>query len=72
MRPILSAVFAMDVDGSGPAFRTSPPRRMMTLPKGVVWMDAMPDLQTFLVLVPESAAAPLSVTVVTNWTAAAK
>ena len=67
-----TTLYAMDVDGSGPAFRAMPPKQIMTLPKGVIAMDAMPDLSKFLVIVPEAPTAPLSVTVVTNWLAGVK
>ena len=67
-----SAVYAIDVDGTGATFRAMAPRQIMTLPKGVVGMDATPDLKKYLVIVPEAPTAPLSVTVVTNWLAGVK
>jgi len=42
------------------------PRRLATLPPDVIAIDAMPDRQKFLVLVPERTGAG-SITIVRNW-----
>jgi Tol biopolymer transport system component/predicted Ser/Thr protein kinase len=66
----VSELWVVDVDGSGATFKASPPRLLARLPKAVVSLDAMPDRQRFLALVPENATAPRTVTLLTNWTAA--
>ena len=45
------------------------PRKVATLPPNVVFMDAMPDRQSFIAIVPERAGTS-SMTVVRNWRAA--
>jgi hypothetical protein len=46
--------------------RLDAPQRIGTLPPDLLWMDAMPDKQRFLALLPERAG-PGSITVVQNW-----
>jgi Tol biopolymer transport system component len=55
----------------GETLKAGTPRVMATLPAGVVALDAMPDRQKWLALVPENAAAG-TVTVVQNWMAGLK
>jgi Tol biopolymer transport system component len=62
----------MTVDVSeGDAIKVSTPRLLATFPKGIVWIDAMPDRQRFLALLPERTGTG-TVTVVQNWMAALK
>src|SRR5687768_1269377 len=55
----------------GDAIKAGTPRLVATVPKGIVWIDAMPDRQRFLALVPERTGTG-TVTVVQNWIAALK
>ncbi len=64
----LRNLWRVDVE-PGATFRASPPKRIATLPPGIVWVDAMPDRQRFLALAPERTGIG-SVTVVQHWRAA--
>jgi Tol biopolymer transport system component len=55
----------------GDATKVSTPRLVATFPKGIVWIDAMPDRRRFLALLPERTGTG-TVTVVQNWMAALK
>ncbi len=55
----------------GDSIKVGTPRLVATLPKGIVWMDAMPDRQRFLALLPERTGTG-TVTVVQNWMAGLK
>jgi len=63
-RTVLSRVGFDPVSG-----KLESPKRVGALPPDVIWIDAMPDEQKFLALLPERAG-PGSVTVVQNWLAA--
>lgn len=52
----------------GDTLKISSPRFLATLPNGIVWIDAMPDRQRFLALMPERLGTG-TVTVVQNWMA---
>jgi serine/threonine protein kinase len=54
---------------AGAELRVGTPRQIANLPPDVAWMDATPDRQKFIAIVPERAG-PGSVTVVQNWRAA--
>jgi Tol biopolymer transport system component len=62
------SLWRVDVE-SGATLRVGTPRQVATLPPNVIAVDAMPDRQKFLAIVPERAG-PGSVTVVRNWRAA--
>jgi serine/threonine protein kinase/Tol biopolymer transport system component len=64
----LQSVWRADIE-SGATLRVGAPRQVATLPPNVTAVDAMPDGQRFLAIVPERAG-PGSVTVVRNWRAA--
>ncbi len=53
----------------GPTFRAGTPRQLATFPPGISWLDAMPDRERFIAVVPEHGGAG-SVTVVQGWLAA--
>jgi hypothetical protein len=55
----------------GDSLKVTTPRFVATLPAGIVWIDAMPDRQKFLALMPERLGTG-TVTVVQNWMAALK
>jgi eukaryotic-like serine/threonine-protein kinase len=57
---------------TGTTVKAGEPRPIGTFPPDVVDVDAMPDLERFLVLLPTTRAASRSVTLVTNWTTALK
>ena len=61
----LSSLWAVDVTPGEP-IGIGTPRRLATLPPGIITIDAMPDRQKFLVLVPEHSGAG-SITIVRNW-----
>jgi Tol biopolymer transport system component len=54
---------------SGASLKVSPPVRVAALPSGIISIDAMPDGQRFLALIPDHVGAG-SVTIVQNWRAA--
>ena len=53
----------------GPNPRAGIARQIANLPPGITWMDAMPDRQKFIAIIPERAG-PGSITLVQNWPAA--
>ncbi len=53
----------------GDTLRPGTPIQLATLPPNIVWMDAMPDRQRFLAIVPERSG-PGAITIVRNWRAA--
>jgi Tol biopolymer transport system component len=55
----------------GDSLKVSTPRFVAALPAGIVWIDAMPDRQRFLALMPERLGTG-TVTVVQNWMASLK
>jgi hypothetical protein len=55
---------------AGSEFATDAPRVVGRLPKGVIALDATPDLKRLLALVNEGSDAGRSITVVQNWPAA--
>ena len=61
----LSSLWAVDVTPGEP-IGIGTPRRLATLPPHIITIDAMPDRQKFLVLVPEHSGAG-SITIVRNW-----
>ncbi len=50
----------------GPNPRAGAPHQVATLPPDIVWMDAMPDRQRFIAIIPERAG-PGAITLVQNW-----
>jgi serine/threonine protein kinase len=63
----LSSLWVVDVTpGASGTIGIGTPRRLATLPPGVITIDAMPDRQKFLALVPEHTGAG-SITIVRNW-----
>ncbi len=58
-------VLAVDIE-YGPGPRVKPARTLGAIPRGTLWLDAMPDRRRFLALVPAS---PIvgSITVVQHW-----
>jgi Tol biopolymer transport system component len=64
----LRSLWRVDLE-PGATLRVGTPRQIANLPPDVTWMDAMPDRQRFVAIVPERAG-PGSVTVVQNWRAA--
>jgi serine/threonine protein kinase len=64
----LHALWSADIQ-AGATFHAGTPRKIATIPSGIVWMDAMPNRQKFLVIAPERIGIG-SVTVVQNWRAA--
>ncbi|HVQ42944.1 MAG TPA: hypothetical protein VMS54_12075, partial [Vicinamibacterales bacterium] len=61
----LSSLWVVDVT-PGATIGIGTPRRLATLPPDVIAIDAMPDRQKFLVLVPSHSGAG-SITIVRNW-----
>ena len=61
-------LFRVDLD-LGPVPRAGVPRQIANLPADILWLDAMPNREKFIALVPERAG-PGSITVVQNWRAA--
>ncbi len=61
----LSSLWAVDVT-PGTTIGIGTPRRLATLPPDIIAIDAMPDRQKFLVLVPQRTGAG-SITIVRNW-----
>jgi hypothetical protein len=62
------SLWRVDLDlGANP--RVGIPRQLANLPSDVLWMDAMPDGQKFIAIIPERAG-PGSIAVVQNWGAA--
>ena len=61
----LSSLWVVDVT-PGATIGIGTPRRLATLPPDIIAIDAMPDRQKFLVLVPEHSGAG-SITIVRNW-----
>jgi Tol biopolymer transport system component/predicted Ser/Thr protein kinase len=59
-------LWRVDLDPAGAGLRIGAPVRLGTLPPGVVALDAMPDRQRFLALVPDQVGVP-SLTVVERW-----
>jgi hypothetical protein len=56
-----------------PAFQSSAPKTLFSLPAGVIWFSAVTgDGKRFLVPVPSSQGAPMQFTVVLNWQAGLK
>ena len=53
----------------GITLRVGAPKQIGSLPPNVLWVDAMPDRQKFIAIVPEQVG-PGSVTIVSNWRAA--
>jgi len=70
MDPRKTSLMIADVE-PGETLKVGTPRVMASLPPGVIAIDAMPDRQKWLALVPENAGAG-TVTVVQNWTAGLK
>jgi hypothetical protein len=64
-------LWRVDLDPAGAGLRIGAPVRLGTLPPGVVALDAMPDRQRFLALVPDQVGVP-SLTVVERWQAGLK
>ena len=63
----LSSLWVVDVTpGTTIGIGIGTPRRLATLPPDIITIDAMPDRQKFLVLVPEHTGAG-SITLVRNW-----
>ena len=60
-------LWRVDLD-LGPNPRASTARQIANLPPGITWMDAMPDRQKFIAIVPERAG-PGSIALVQNWRA---
>ena len=58
-----------DVDGTGGTFQVGTPVKVATLPPNIAAIDAMPDRQRFLVMMPEHVGTG-SVMLVQNWLAA--
>jgi Tol biopolymer transport system component len=54
---------------AGASLSVGEPKKIATLPRDVVWMDAMPDRQRFLALIPAQQGTG-SITIVQNWKAA--
>jgi hypothetical protein len=54
---------------AGPSTKVGTPVALAVMPPNLLWMDATPDRQKFLVLLPERTGAG-SITVVQNWRAA--
>jgi Tol biopolymer transport system component len=54
---------------AGASLSVGEPKKIATLPTDVVWMDAMPDRQRFLALIPAQQGTG-SITIVQNWKAA--
>jgi len=61
----LASLWVVDVT-PGAAIGIGTPQRLATLPPDIIAIDAMPDRQKFLVLVPEQTGAG-SITIVRNW-----
>ena len=59
------SLWRVDLD-LGPNSRASAPRQLVNLPSDITSMDAMPDRQRFIAIIPERAG-PGSVAVVQNW-----
>jgi eukaryotic-like serine/threonine-protein kinase len=68
--PRKTSLMIADVE-PGETLKVGTPRVMASLPPGVIAIDAMPDRQKWLALVPENAGAG-TVTVVQNWMAGLK
>ena len=66
----MHSLWRADVE-PGPTFRAGAPKQIAALPPNVLWVDAMPDRQKFIAVVPEQVGRG-SVTVVQNWRAALK
>jgi hypothetical protein len=64
-------LWRVDLEPSGTGLRIGAPVHLGTLPPGVVAIDAMPDRQRFLALMPEEVGVP-SLTVVERWQTALK
>lgn len=63
----LRALWRADLDlGQNP--RAGAARQIANLPPGITWLDAMPDRQKFIGIIPEQAG-PGSITLVQNWRA---
>ena len=62
------SLWRVDLD-LGPNPRASTPRQLVNLPSDITSMDAMPDRQRFIAIIPERAG-PGSIAVVQNWRAA--
>ena len=61
----IRSLWRADLDlGANP--RVGVPRQLISLPPGITWMDAMPDRQKFIAIIPERAG-PGSITLVQNW-----
>ena len=54
---------------AGPTLHISAPTRIVTLPEGIIAIDASPDRQRFLAIAPERTG-PGAITIVQNWAAA--
>ena len=61
----LRSLWRVDLD-LGPSPSASAPRQLVNLPADITWMDAMPDRQRFIAIIPERAG-PGSITLVQNW-----
>lgn len=61
----LRSLWRADLD-LGPAPRAGAPRQLFRLPPDIAWLDAMPDRQRFIAIIPERAG-PGSITLVQNW-----
>ncbi len=61
----LRSLWRVDLD-LGPSPSASAPRQLLNLPADIAWMDAMPDRQRFIAIIPERAG-PGSITLVQNW-----
>ena len=62
------ALWEVDVV-AGATLNAGAPRKVATLPPNTIYVDAMPDRQSFIAIVPERSGA-MTMTVVRNWRAA--
>jgi Tol biopolymer transport system component len=63
----LHSLWRVDVE-PGSEIRVGTPKKLATLPSNVIWMDAMPDRQRFLAILPERTGTG-AMTIVQNWRA---